>query len=257
MNLGLGLKLTSQRGLAFSPLNLSPAGWYDPSDLSTLWRDTAGTDPVTADGQAVARIDDKSGNGLHFVQPTSSARPLYKTSGGLHWLLFDQVDDFMYVDSLSAFNFGTTDFLIAMAFRQFANGGNYKVLFGKTDNSTGANYRCFIRDDYKPSLFRGTDSQPSSTSDFVATQGSDHFISFGRNASVDRYGLNADRETKSWAAAGTGSTSFNPTLFADGNDGSYFTGGRFYGAFLKDENLSDGDYSSLRTWLGAKAGLSL
>lgn len=64
-------------------------GWYDPSDLSTLWQDDAGTIPVTADGQTVARIDDKSGNGNHLRSDsagTGRLAPLYKTAGGVSWL---------------------------------------------------------------------------------------------------------------------------------------------------------------------------
>lgn len=82
---------------AFTPADLFASGeagaWYDPSDLSTLWQDTAGTTAVTADGQSVARIDDKSGNGNNLTQATASKRPVYKTAGGLHWLLTDGVDD--------------------------------------------------------------------------------------------------------------------------------------------------------------------
>ena len=84
---------------AFSPLSLSPHLWLDPSDLTTLWKDTSGTDPVTADGDAVARIDDKSGNGLNLTQATEGSRPLYKTSGGFHWLEGDGDDDFLTVSS--------------------------------------------------------------------------------------------------------------------------------------------------------------
>lgn len=80
--------------------------WYDPSDLTTLWQDTAGTVPVTADGQAVARIDDKSGNGKHATQADAAKRPLYKTSGGLSWLQFDGTDDFLVT---SAIDFSATD----------------------------------------------------------------------------------------------------------------------------------------------------
>lgn len=69
--------------------------WYDPSDLTTLWKDVAGTSPVTADGDLVARMDDKSGNGYNATQATEVRRPVYKTSGGLHWLLFDGIDDGM------------------------------------------------------------------------------------------------------------------------------------------------------------------
>ena len=67
--------------------------WYDPSDLTTMFQDRAGTTPVTTDGQTVGKILDKSGNDNHAVAPSDAARPLYKTSGGLHWLQFDGVDD--------------------------------------------------------------------------------------------------------------------------------------------------------------------
>ena len=39
--------------------------WYDPSDFSTMFQDAAGTTPVTAVGQPVGRILDKSGRGNH------------------------------------------------------------------------------------------------------------------------------------------------------------------------------------------------
>ena len=82
---------------AFSPASLFASGeqgaWYDPSDLTTMFQDRAGTTPVTADGQTVGKILDKSGNDNHAVAPSDAARPLYKTSGGLHRLQFDGVDD--------------------------------------------------------------------------------------------------------------------------------------------------------------------
>ena len=68
---------------------------YDPSDLSTLFQDDAGTTPVTADGQPVGLMLDLSGNGNHATQDTAASRPLYRTDGTLHWLEFDGVDDFM------------------------------------------------------------------------------------------------------------------------------------------------------------------
>lgn len=67
--------------------------WYDPSDKSTLFQDVEGTVPVTKDGDPVALMRDKSGNGNHATQKVSTARPVYKTDGILHWLKFDGVDD--------------------------------------------------------------------------------------------------------------------------------------------------------------------
>jgi len=50
---------------------------YDPSDLSTLFQDSAGTTPVTAVEQFVALMLDKSGRGNHASQATSAKRPKY------------------------------------------------------------------------------------------------------------------------------------------------------------------------------------
>ena len=54
-----------------------PGAWYDPSDLSTLFQDSAGTTPVTAVEQPVGRILDKSGRGNHATQATTTKRPVY------------------------------------------------------------------------------------------------------------------------------------------------------------------------------------
>jgi len=84
---------------AFTPATLFASGeqgaWYDPSDLTTLYQDSAGTTPVTADGDPVGRMEDKSGNGNHATQATSASRPVYRTDGTLHRLEFDGVDDLL------------------------------------------------------------------------------------------------------------------------------------------------------------------
>ena len=75
--------------------------WYDPSDLSTLFQDTAGTTPVTTAGQTVGLMLDKSGNDLDATQATAAARPTYQTDGTYHWLSFDGVDDFMVTPTIT------------------------------------------------------------------------------------------------------------------------------------------------------------
>jgi hypothetical protein len=83
----------------WSPARLFATGeegaWYDPSDLSTMFQDSAGTTPVTAAGQPVGLILDKSGNGHHASQSTSTARPLLEDDDGVLCLKFDGVDDFL------------------------------------------------------------------------------------------------------------------------------------------------------------------
>lgn len=64
MQIGLGLWLGTRQVGGFSPATLFAAGeqggWYDPSDLSTMFQDSAGTTPVTATGQTVGLLLDKS-----------------------------------------------------------------------------------------------------------------------------------------------------------------------------------------------------
>lgn len=66
----------------FSPLRLFSSGekgaWYDPSDLTSLFQDSAGTTAVTAVEQPVGKMLDKSGNGNHATQATSAARPILR-----------------------------------------------------------------------------------------------------------------------------------------------------------------------------------
>ena len=49
--------------------------WFDPSDMSTMYQDAAGTIPVTAVEQPVGKILDKSGNGNHATQSITASRP--------------------------------------------------------------------------------------------------------------------------------------------------------------------------------------
>jgi hypothetical protein len=65
--IGLGLGVAIVRARALGPEGLFADGeqgvWYDPSDLSTLFQDAAGTVPVTASGDPVELMRDKSGRG--------------------------------------------------------------------------------------------------------------------------------------------------------------------------------------------------
>jgi hypothetical protein len=92
------VSVTVQDGV-FTPASLFAGGiagaWYGPSDLSTLFQDSAGTTPVTTAGQPVGLMLDNSGNGNHAVQATAAARPTYQTGPARATL--DKVDDRMTV----------------------------------------------------------------------------------------------------------------------------------------------------------------
>jgi hypothetical protein len=94
----------------FSPASLFAAGeqgvWYDPSDFSTMFQDSAGTTPVTAVEQPVGRILDKSGRGNHATQATSAARPV----------LSARVNQLLATDTLSTQNVTTLVAIYTLAF---------------------------------------------------------------------------------------------------------------------------------------------
>jgi hypothetical protein len=80
----------------FTPAALFAGGgtgaWYDPSDFSTMFQDSAGTTPVTAVEQPVGRMLDKSGLGNRVTQTTSTSRPILRSRYNL--LTFtEQFDD--------------------------------------------------------------------------------------------------------------------------------------------------------------------
>ena len=76
----LSLAITNILGAGrFDPASWFAAGeqgaWYDPSDFTTLFQDSAGTIPVTAVEQPVGLMLDKSGRGNHASQATAGNRP--------------------------------------------------------------------------------------------------------------------------------------------------------------------------------------
>ena len=81
---------------------------YDPNDLSTLYQDAAGTIPVTAAGQPVGLMKDKSGNNNHAFQTTSATRPILRKNAvtGANYLEFDGSDDFLMTNNI---DFTATD----------------------------------------------------------------------------------------------------------------------------------------------------
>ena len=74
---------------AFTPASLSNlAGWWDPSDASS----------VTVASNLVSQVNDKSGNGRHFVQATSAQQPTYSLANknGLNVLTFNGIENNSY-----------------------------------------------------------------------------------------------------------------------------------------------------------------
>lgn len=90
----------------FSPRSLFAAGeqgvWFDPSDLSTLFQDSGGTTPVTAAGQPVALVRDKSGRSNHLTL----ANCTLQQAAGLWYVAFNGTSS---GGATAAINFSATD----------------------------------------------------------------------------------------------------------------------------------------------------
>lgn len=63
--------------------------WADPSDTSTLFQNSDGTIPVTANGDPIGLVLDKTGNNYNLTQTVSASRPKLLNGG----IVFDRVDD--------------------------------------------------------------------------------------------------------------------------------------------------------------------
>ena len=127
----------------FTPAQLFTNGeqgaFYVPSPTfngaQALFQDSAGTVPVTADGDPVGLMLDKSGNGNHATQEVSSSRTLYNVAGELKSLEGDGVD--ANIASQSAVPWltsDTADAFFAIAFKPNSRSGSYVV---HCDGDTG------------------------------------------------------------------------------------------------------------------------
>lgn len=77
-----------------------------------MFQDSAGTTPVTAAGQPVGRILDKSGRGNHRTQGTAASRPTLQQDASGYYLQYDGVDDWMQTGSV---DFSGTDKVTVLA----------------------------------------------------------------------------------------------------------------------------------------------
>lgn len=89
-------------------MNGEQGAWFDPNDLSTLFQDAAGTIPVTAVGQPVGLVLDKSGNGNNASQTNETQKPTLQQNAetGAYFLRFDGSNDVLstnFID-MTAYN---------------------------------------------------------------------------------------------------------------------------------------------------------
>lgn len=245
-------------GGAFDPATLALHLWLDPSDLATLFQDSAHTTAVTADADPVGAIFNKGSVADYFIQATAGARPLYKVTGALKGVWFDGVDDVLAGSALSNFvgANGIGDFVCAGIMPTvatgsanpydndpaWADGGGFK---GLHFHSTGPKMQGFNWDG------------SADVAEDAYTAG-DPFVAHTRHTGVSgnlSLTLNA-RSTVTVASSGT-TTLTGLVRLANRNVAQPFSDLKLYGLIARKTVLDATELANVKTYLGAKVGLVL
>jgi hypothetical protein len=240
----------------FSAIDLAPLVWYDPSDITTLWQDAARTSRVTASGQTVGCIDDKSGNGHHMMQATAAKRPIYTESSGLRFLSMDGVDDEMGMAGNTA-TLSATHEITAAARWDIATANWAGALLSYSNVATRASqvemavrnttitlrsiYNGFDTGTAGASIAKNTDQVYAQNR--TAVDRLDHFVNGVNSYTYNTAGFPAIVTPQAYRVG--------PHVTSTQN-----FSGRWYGAIVTPV-LTAPQRAALTTWIGAKAGLTL
>lgn len=268
MALGLGIGLAAQRKRAAAIdaaiqtlfAGSDPGFWFDPSDFSTMWQDTAGTVAVTATGQSVARIDDKSGGANHLTQATAASRPTLQQDGnGKYYLSFDGTDDGLA--STATVNLTAGDamcigagvhkvsdaaraVLVELSATISTNNGAFSI---EAPNAAAAT-------NYKGNS-KGTVEAPKILTTFAA--GNTHVLIQNADISLDQMNLRVNGvDSTVGSDQGTGNYG-NYTLFVGRRNNSNLPfNGRLYGLLGILKTVSAQEITDIEDYLAAKSGIS-
>jgi hypothetical protein len=249
--------------------------WYDPSDLSTLFQDTAGTTPVTTSGQSVGKMLDKSGNGAHIVFQNTNL-PTYLVSSGLKSIVLgNQTNGWSGNLDMTAHSVMT----VCLGFKKDtdtvpAGWGGVIMAFGEFDSSPTRGFE-IAGPDYD-SAGGNKGFGVLNTTGNVAEYAT-HYVS-GLQAPVARVitatfdrtqatiltqsamRLNGVAQSGSTLGAVVANAAFTSSPVILGARNMYGTAppiGRFYGAICRGGSNTGTDISNMENWVGAKTGFAL
>jgi hypothetical protein len=226
-----------------------------------LFKDTAGTTPVTADGDLVARVNNKGSAAGTFTQSTSSKCPVYRVASGRSYLQFDGVDDVLE----GSMNWGT---LIGAAAHEVVIAGQHDAITADAGLTLPYSNQSLFGDGSgycswalgKSSAGVGVGNRDSGAGfPYVSlfntyTTGTPYVLNSRNESSVLYSKLNALTE-QTIAFAGAFVTS--GTVRMGANFGATFTNGRVYAAYARKTVLTAQERSDLRVLAASKNGATL
>jgi hypothetical protein len=254
-----------------NPATLFAAGelgaWYDPSDLSTLWQDTAGTTPVTTVGQSIARIDDKSGRGNNATQSVAGSRAtLGQDGGGRYYIQFDGTDD-SYVSPTINFTTGLVPSVVVWCGMYRPVNTPAAAVVEITVSSATTNQNFYLQSPggiTSEQIFwrsKGTVNQQV-TATTRPTPDTCVACGHGQIASdVCRLRVNGVEVGTSGADQGTGYYANSPLYIGRRNNSVNPFPGRIYGLIIRGTTVAQGTTSpqtviDFEQWMAGKTGIS-
>jgi hypothetical protein len=231
--------------------------WYDPSDFSTMFQDSAGSTPVTGTGQPVGRINDKSGRGNNATQGTAAARPVLQQDGnGLYYLDFDGTDDEL---ATAAIDFSATDEMTVIAgVRKLSDVSYGTIVSGYADiNGTTGNFALFTRvsgGGGYTSWSKGT-SQSQTTSAYTFTAPLTNVLTMLADISGDsnQLRINGTVADTSIGDQGTGNYG-NHTIGIGYGAASFRVASRLYGIIVRGKTTDATQVAQVESWMNTKTG---
>ena len=252
---------------AFDPMTLfasgEQGGWYDPSDLSTLFQDSAGTIPVTTSGQSVGRMLDKSGRGNHMIG-ASGAFPVYEVAGGLRCLRANGTTQRMY--TAAGVPLTGTDKLSCSVAVRVEGTGNQCIFSNDSAGAARFNILYLAGASPKPRALLNAGAVAAVS---VSAKGAAPYLVVNTGV-FDVAGATATNEillrqdgviqtqtVEAPGPAGGGNFSAQPfSLFSDSAAGVLFPfQGLFYGGVVRAVQSTSGELLNIEQYLGEKAGL--
>jgi hypothetical protein len=234
--------------------------WYDFSDLSTMFQDSAGSTPVTAVEQPIGRINDKSGNGWHATQGTAAARPIYRVDGsGRGYAAFDGTDDSLATGTITPGAVNKAQVFAGVRKLSDAAIGMVVETSNTTDSNDGTFFLTAPRTNAANLGFRskGTVLADAQSASAFAAPRTDVLTGIGDiSGDVSRLRVNGVQAAETLTDQGTGNfLSYTMNIGSRAGSSLRFNGW-MYGLIVRFSaaNLDAATISNAETWMNGKTG---
>ena len=259
LSLGLSLTALPLRRTGWTPAALFGGGgaglWLDPSDMTSLAQDGAGSVPVTAVGQPVGFVRDQSGFGNHALQTIAGRRPVLVLDGtGKRCLALDGIDDNLVVPAVAWG--GSNEVTIVLALSASSTGLQAGILRG---GGTASPTRFGVikqSDNRVQSNSAGTAVATVSHASVVT--GAPEVYSVSAKISAPSLALrrNGVLSAQSTASQGTGTYLDQDMTIGSWGGGQFFTG-NLYGMVIINRALSPAELAQAEAWAASRCGVVL